>query len=78
MERFESILQRLDDIRAQEQAIAQQEEDELAEFLNPRQRAVLLMMRMQFNDRLRQMRGMRGDGPPMPPGGMGGGPMPFV
>lgn len=75
MARFEAILEQLDGIRSREQAIADREEARLAEFLDARQRAVLLMMRMQFNDRIRQMRGgmMRGEGPPMPPGGPGGG-----
>lgn len=67
MARFESILERFEAIRAQEREIEQAEEAALAEILDPRQRAIFLMLRMQLNDRIRQMRGMRG-GP-----GMGGG-----
>ena len=69
MEEFEAILERLEAVRAREREIEQEEEAARAEFLDPRQRAVFLMMRMQFNDRIRQMRGMRGG-----PGGAGGSP----
>lgn len=68
MSRFESILERLEAVRAREREIEQAEEAALAEILDPRQRAIFLMLRMQLNDRIRQMRGARG-GP-----GMGGGP----
>lgn len=68
MSRFESILERLEAVRAREREIEQAEEEALAEILDPRQRAIFLMLRMQLNDRIRQMRGARG-GP-----GMGGGP----
>lgn len=91
MARFESILERLEAMRARERQLEQAEEAELAEVLDPRQRALFLMMRMQFNDRIRQMRGMRGDGPgpgmpggpdgaggPGMPGGPGGVRLPFV
>lgn len=80
MTRFESILERLENVRVREQEIAEREETALGEFLDARQRAVLLMMRMQFNDRVRQMRGgmMRGEGPPMPPGGGLDGLVPFI
>ena len=67
MSRFQELLAQLDVIRAREQEIAQQEEAGLAEFLNPRQLAVFLMVRMQFNERLQQLRGRRAPGP-------GGGP----
>lgn len=79
MSRFETILERLEAVRAREREIEQQEEAALAEILDPRQRAVFLMMRMQFNARIRQMRGMRGGGPPSGPGaGPGGAPPPFI
>ena len=68
MTRFEGILERLEAVRAQELEIEQAEEAALAEILDPRQRAVFLMLRMQLNDRIRQLRGGRG-GP-----GMGGSP----
>lgn len=68
MSRFEAILDRLEALRSQERELERQEESALAEILDPRQRAMFLMMRMQFNDRIRQMRGMPGRGP-------GGGPM---
>lgn len=72
MEEFEAILEQLEAVRAREREIEQAEEAALAEFLDPRQRAVFLMMRMQFNDRIRQMRGMRGG-----PGAAGAGPPPM-
>ena len=66
MSRFEAILERLDAMRAREREIQEQEEAALAEVLDPRQRAIFLMLRMQLNDRIRQMRGPmgRGGGPP--------------
>lgn len=66
MSRFEAILEELDAIRSRERGIEEQEEAALAEILDPRQRAVFLMLRMQLNDRIRQMRGpmRRGGGPP--------------
>lgn len=72
MARYEEILEGLEALRTRERAIEEREEAALAEFLDPRQRAVFLMMRMQFNDRVRQMRGMRGEGPPGIQGGPGG------
>lgn len=71
MSRFEEILDRLEDVRTREREIAQQEEAALARILDPRQQAMFLMMRMQFNDRIRQMRGMPGAAR----GGAAGGPM---
>jgi Spy/CpxP family protein refolding chaperone len=67
METFQDILGRLDGIRDRERAIQEREEARLAEFLDPRQRAIFLVLRMQFNDRIR---GMRGPGPHR--GGPGG------
>jgi Spy/CpxP family protein refolding chaperone len=73
MSRFEDILTRLEALRAREREIEAQEEAEMAEILDPRQRAIFLMLRMQLNDRVRQMRGPgpRAEGPP----GTGG---PFI
>ena len=65
MSRFEAILEQLEALRSREREIEEQEEAALAEILDPRQRAVFLILRMQLNERIRQMRG---------PGGMGGGP----
>jgi hypothetical protein len=71
MSRFETILEQLDALRTREQAIQEQEEAALAEVLDPRQQAMFLFLRMQLNDRVRQMRGpMRGAGP--------GGGSPFI
>lgn len=66
MSRFEDILARLEALRGREREIEAQEEAEMAEILDPRQRAIFLMLRMQLNDRVRQMRGPgpRGEGPP--------------
>lgn len=77
MTRFEGILERLEAVRAREVEIQQAEEAALADVLDPRQRAIFLMLRMQLNDRIRQLRGGRG-GPGMsgPPGG--GGATPFI
>jgi Spy/CpxP family protein refolding chaperone len=74
MTRFEAILERLESVRARETEIEQREDAALAEFLDARQRAVLIMMRMQFNDRVRRMRGMPGRVPGGVPGGPPGGP----
>lgn len=75
MSRFEDLLARLEAIRAEERRLERQEEAALAEILDPRQRAMFLMMRMQFNDRIRQMRGMPGG---RGPGGPMGGAAPFL
>ena len=68
MSRFESILERLEALRAREREIEQAEEAALAEVLDPRQRAIFLMLRMQLNERIQQMRGRGGPGGG-PPGG---------
>lgn len=82
MARFEAILERLEAIRAREREIAQQEEAALAEVLDPRQRAVFLLLRMEMNDRVRQLRrhgpGGMGGGSGGPAGGMPGGVVPFI
>ncbi len=68
MDRFEAILDRLEALRTREREIERQEEAALAGVLDARQRAIFLLLRMQLNDRIRQMRG------PMGPMGRGGGP----
>lgn len=75
MSEYETLLERLEAIRARERELAQEEEAALAEFLDPRQRAVFLMLRMEFNQRLRQMRGR---GPGMGHPGGPGGASPFL
>lgn len=63
MSRFEEILDRLESVREREREIERREEAALAEILDPRQRVMFLMMRMQLNDRIRQMRGVGPGGP---------------
>ena len=62
--------------RVQRAQSEQQELRELGQFLNPVQRARLLMMRRQLMDRVNAIRqgGMPGEGPGMGPGGPGMGP----
>lgn len=74
MSRFREILDRLEAVREREREIERQEEAALAEILDPRQRVVFLMMRMQLNDRIRRMRGMMPGGPGGPSGGPPGHP----
>lgn len=54
---YERLLERLQAIRESERRIERREEARLAEVLDARQRAVYLIMRMQFNDRVRGVRG---------------------
>jgi Spy/CpxP family protein refolding chaperone len=69
---FETLLARLKQLRQREWALAAQEDERLAEILDARQQTIFLFMRMQFNERVR---GMRGPGPMGgPPGGPPGGP----
>ena len=69
---YEALLDRLHRLREAERALERDEEARLAETLDPRQRLMFQLMRMQFNDRIRGMRGRHPaphhDGPP------GGGP----
>lgn len=69
MSEFQELLARLEAVREREQAIQREEEEALARTLDPRQRAIFLMLRMQFNDRVRRMQ-------MGPPAGRGGGPGP--
>ena len=57
METYERLLERLAGVREAERALEAREEERLAEFLDPRQRVLFLMMRLQLNDRVRGMRG---------------------
>lgn len=75
---FEEILERLDAIRARERQLEEQEEAALADILDPRQRAMFLMVRMQMNERIRQMRGGPGMGRGGPPGDATGGAGPLL
>jgi Flp pilus assembly CpaE family ATPase len=65
---YQQILDRMADLREREQALERREDTAFARFLEPRQRAMLLMMRMQMNE---QVRGMRMD---RPGAGTGAGP----
>jgi hypothetical protein len=75
MERYESLLARLNEVREGERALERREEARLARVLDPRQRALFLVMRMAFNQRVRGMGGppgQRGGGPGAGPPGSGG------
>ena len=54
---FEDILRRMEGLAQREHALERREQERLAEFLTPRQRALFLMMRMRFNDQVRELRG---------------------
>jgi len=54
---FQDLLDRLLALRAREQEAARWEEAALAEFLSPRQQVEFMFLRMQFNERVRMMRG---------------------
>jgi septal ring factor EnvC (AmiA/AmiB activator) len=69
MSEFQELLARLEAVRERERAIQREEEEALAGILDARQRAVFLMLRMQFNDRVRRMQ-------MGPPPTRGGGPGP--
>lgn len=66
-ETFESLLARLDSLAAAEHALERREQERLAAFLSPRQRALFLVERMRFNERVRELRG-RGPGARRPGG----------
>jgi hypothetical protein len=53
--RYQQLLDRMDALRAREQALEQREAAALAEFLDPRQQAEFLVLRMQLNERVRGM-----------------------
>lgn len=56
---YQRLLERAAELRDREQTLASREEAALAEFLDPRQRAMFLVMRMQLSDQVRGMRGGR-------------------
>jgi hypothetical protein len=62
---YQRLLQGLRELSAREHALEQREAAALAEFLDARQQAQFLVLRMQLSERVR---GMRGDGPGGPPG----------
>jgi Spy/CpxP family protein refolding chaperone len=69
---YQRLLERAVELRDREQLLARREDAALAEFLDPRQRAMFLVMRMQMSEQVRGMRGGRPGGPgarPGPPGG---------
>jgi hypothetical protein len=73
---YEGILARMSQLRQAERALERREEAALAQFLDARQRAQLLVLRMQLNERIRGMRGApqgdrRGERP-RGPGSQGG------
>jgi hypothetical protein len=69
---YERLLDRLEDVREREVTLERQEAAALARFLDPRQRAAFLVLRMEFNEQVRGMRrGPAGDGR-RGPGGPGG------
>lgn len=69
---FEALLEGFRELRELEWALQREEEEALAAVLTSRQLAIFLFMRMQFNDRVRGMRGPPGGRP----GGGGGPPIP--
>ncbi|MFW6331226.1 MAG: hypothetical protein ACOC3J_05835 [Gemmatimonadota bacterium] len=73
-QRYAALLERLDALRDRERELERREEAAIAEFLDPRQQASFLIMRYEFNERVRGMRGPGARGRPGggPGGGMGG------
>jgi hypothetical protein len=64
---YQRLLNRVNGIRAREQALERREMEALAEFLDARQQAQFLVLRMHFNERVRGMGpGPRQDGAPGP------------
>ncbi len=69
MATYQRLLDQTSAMREQEHALARREDAALAEFLDPRQHAMFLVMRMQMMDQVRGMRGGRqapGTGPGRP------------
>jgi Spy/CpxP family protein refolding chaperone len=70
---YQRLLDRTAELREREQLLARREDATLAEFLDARQRATFLVLRMQMTEQVRGMRGGRpGAGPGArrgPPGG---------
>ena len=59
---FEDLLRRMDALAQREHGLQQREQERLAEFLTPRQRALYVMMRIRFNEQVRDV--VRGRRPP--------------
>jgi Spy/CpxP family protein refolding chaperone len=69
---YERLLARMSELRERERRLELREEAALAEFLDPRQRAHLIVLRMQLNERVRGMRGgPQGERRSNRPGGTG-------
>jgi hypothetical protein len=66
---YEELLQRMAELRARELRLEQREDAALAQFLDARQRATFLVLRMQLSERVRGMRATRGGDRPRGPGG---------
>ncbi|HUG40940.1 MAG TPA: hypothetical protein VMM12_10660 [Longimicrobiales bacterium] len=56
---FEALLRDMEALTQREHALERREQERLAEFLTPRQRAHFLMMRMRLNEQVRELRGRR-------------------
>ena len=54
---FEELLRRMEALAQREHALERREQERLAGFLAPRQRALFLMIRMRFNEQVRELRG---------------------
>lgn len=61
---YQRLLDRMQELRAREHALEQQEAAALSDFLDARQHAQFLVLRMQLTE---QVRGLRGEGPGRPP-----------
>lgn len=60
----QSLLDRMQELQSREQALERREAAALGEFLDARQQAQFLVLRMRMNERVRGMRGQR-PGPPV-------------
>lgn len=56
---FEELLREMTALSDGEHALERREQERLAEFLDPRQRALFLMIRMRFNEQIQELRGRR-------------------
>lgn len=54
---YESLVRQMRELGEAEHALEQRELDRLGEFLDPRQQAVFLAMRMRFNEQVQRLRG---------------------
>jgi hypothetical protein len=67
--RYQQLLDRMSDLRTREQALERRETAALAEFLDTRQQAQFLVLRMHLNERVRGMGMGPGPGPAAPGAG---------